>query len=246
MEELHNIPIAVQKSDYVVEFLEEHHPDLLLTKYELQDNLLKDLKENKILVLAYDVPHTMYFINRFNLMGKYRFMKRLYSTPLSHSVAKGNGDLVKFIDSGMTKISEKEREDLNNKWIHYDLPPLSFKVIIQWISIATGAIIFIFFFISYFLLKMQVQRKTTDLQFTLVEKENLIKDLQIAISNIKTLEGMVPICANCKKIRNDEGFWEQIETYVQNHTDADFSHGICPNCEEKLYGDEQWFKNKKK
>jgi PAS domain S-box-containing protein len=67
------------------------------------------------------------------------------------------------------------------------------------------------------------------------EREALIQELQRAIEQVKTLKGIVPICANCKKIRDDRGFWEQVEAYVSKHTDAEFSHGICPDCMERLY-----------
>ena len=59
--------------------------------------------------------------------------------------------------------------------------------------------------------------------------------LEQALKEIKTLRGIVPICANCKKIRDDEGYWTQVEVYVQNHSEATFSHGICPGCAKKLY-----------
>ena len=67
------------------------------------------------------------------------------------------------------------------------------------------------------------------------EKTRLIAELQDALSQIKTLSGMLPICASCKKIRNDEGYWEQIEAYISHHSEAVFSHGICPDCIKKLY-----------
>ena len=64
------------------------------------------------------------------------------------------------------------------------------------------------------------------------ELERANRDLQSALDNIKTLEGLVPICAHCKKIRNDTGFWQELESYLGQHTDARFSHGICPACLE--------------
>jgi two-component system, response regulator PdtaR len=67
------------------------------------------------------------------------------------------------------------------------------------------------------------------------EKEQLIADLQDAMAQIKTLSGLLPICANCKKIRNDKGYWERIESYIAKHTGAGFTHGICPECMHKLY-----------
>lgn len=67
------------------------------------------------------------------------------------------------------------------------------------------------------------------------EKEELIERLQKALSEVKKLEGLLPICANCKKIRDDQGDWTQIETYVSARSDAEFSHGFCPDCARKLY-----------
>lgn len=60
-------------------------------------------------------------------------------------------------------------------------------------------------------------------------------ELEEAMKNIKVLRGLIPICSSCKKIRNDEGFWFQLEEYISSHSDAEFSHGICPDCLEKLY-----------
>jgi len=77
------------------------------------------------------------------------------------------------------------------------------------------------------------------------EKE-LQQRIQEALANIKTLSGLLPICANCKKIRNDKGYWDQIEGYIQKHTEAQFTHGICPECAEKLYSDIFFKKTKKR
>ena len=64
---------------------------------------------------------------------------------------------------------------------------------------------------------------------------NTISRLEEALQNVKTLTGLLPICANCKKIRDDEGYWQQIEEYIMDHSEADFTHGICNKCVEKLY-----------
>lgn len=67
------------------------------------------------------------------------------------------------------------------------------------------------------------------------EREDLIKELKVALAEIKTLRGFIPICANCKNIRDDKGYWNQIEDYISNHTEAQFSHGLCPGCAKDLY-----------
>ncbi|HEY5283231.1 MAG TPA: PAS domain S-box protein [Polyangia bacterium] len=70
------------------------------------------------------------------------------------------------------------------------------------------------------------------------ERKRLIIELQQAIEQVKTLSGILPICTHCKKIRNDRGYWEQVEAYVSEHTEAEFSHSICPHCFELFYPEE--------
>lgn len=67
------------------------------------------------------------------------------------------------------------------------------------------------------------------------EREEIISKLQEALSKVKLLSGILPICASCKKIRDDKGYWNQVESYIKEHSNADFSHGICPDCARELY-----------
>lgn len=62
-------------------------------------------------------------------------------------------------------------------------------------------------------------------------------ELEAALAHVKTLRGLLPICAACKKIRDDRGYWHEVEAYVRAHTEAEFTHGICPDCMRKLYPD---------
>jgi DNA repair exonuclease SbcCD ATPase subunit len=68
-------------------------------------------------------------------------------------------------------------------------------------------------------------------------KEMLILDLQKTLKEIKALRGLLPICSSCKKVRDDKGYWNQIESYIQERSDAEFSHSICPECAKKIYPD---------
>jgi hypothetical protein len=76
------------------------------------------------------------------------------------------------------------------------------------------------------------ERKRTE-----AEKELLIAQLQKAVQEVKVLSGFLPICASCKKIRDDSGYWRQIEEYISRHSSVLFSHGICPDCSKRLYPD---------
>jgi len=69
--------------------------------------------------------------------------------------------------------------------------------------------------------------------------ERLIKDLQDALANVKTLKGLLPVCAWCHRIRNDAGYWERLEAFISAHSEAEFTHGMCPECFAKHYGEEE-------
>ena len=76
------------------------------------------------------------------------------------------------------------------------------------------------------------QRKKAD-----AEREKLINELQVALADVKTLSGLIPICSSCKKIRDDQGYWNILESYIMKHSDARFTHGMCPECMAKFYPD---------
>jgi PAS domain S-box-containing protein len=78
-------------------------------------------------------------------------------------------------------------------------------------------------------LQIEERKKAED------EKEKLIVELKKALGEVKTLGGLLPICASCKKIRDDQGYWNQLEDYIQKHSEAEFSHSVCPDCAKILY-----------
>jgi len=97
---------------------------------------------------------------------------------------------------------------------------------------------------DYFLI---ILRDVTEIKSHELEREKLIVELKEKVSQINTLSGLLPICASCKNIRDDRGYWNQIEGYIQDHSEAEFSHSLCPECSEKLYGNQPWYrKNKRK
>ena len=91
-------------------------------------------------------------------------------------------------------------------------------------------------------LESKVAERTADLRAEIVqrqraeaEREKVIAELQEALASVRTLSDLLPICASCKKIRDDKGYWNQIETYIEEHAGTRFSHGICPQCAKSLY-----------
>jgi len=97
--------------------------------------------------------------------------------------------------------------------------------------------------VSFFVLKREnkikntINEKNKELEKAKNDLEDNIKRLEEASRNIKILSGLIPICSSCKKIRDDAGYWHQIENYIKDHSDAVFSHGLCPACAKKMYPD---------
>ncbi len=80
--------------------------------------------------------------------------------------------------------------------------------------------------------RVEVGRRMIEMRATLADK---VQELALALEQVKTLRGIVPICANCKNVRDDQGYWNRVETYFREHTEAEFSHAVCPDCMTKLY-----------
>ena len=83
--------------------------------------------------------------------------------------------------------------------------------------------------------RIDVGRRMTETQARLAQQ---VRELREAMEHIKTLQGILPICSFCKKVRNDSGYWKQVDTYISEHTEVQFSHGICPECWEQHYAAE--------
>jgi hypothetical protein len=104
------------------------------------------------------------------------------------------------------------------------------------------AILVVVFAIAMILIHYQVHSGLTDHLRTVIQlresealQTRLIAELRAASSKVKTLTGLLPICASCKKVRDDMGYWGSVERYISDHTDAKFSHGVCPDCFPKLF-----------
>jgi hypothetical protein len=80
-----------------------------------------------------------------------------------------------------------------------------------------------------------VIRDVTEQKHATQERERLIAELKQALTEVRTLSGLLPMCAGCKKIRDDKGYWTQVESYLERHARVQFSHGLCPDCLVSLY-----------
>ena len=168
-----------------------------------------------------------------------------FEQKLCFAVQAGDADLLARLNEGLSiTIANGAYDTLYDKWFGPILPPapISMRDLLGYLLAILIPVLFLLLIGGVWYLKREVASKThslrqeiQDRKKTQEEKEGLIFELQKALNAVKTLGGLLPICASCKKIRDDKGYWNQIETYIREHSQAEFSHGICPDCIEKLY-----------
>lgn len=130
--------------------------------------------------------------------------------------------------SGIQISSEYQADGLNVGAEGYIIKPISNKELIARVQSM-----------------VRIKRAEDALREKEKEQQKLILELQEALAEIKTLKGFIPICASCKRIRDDEGYWNQLEAYISKHTDAVFSHGLCPECAEEYRAEIKELSNKR-
>lgn len=115
---------------------------------------------------------------------------------------------------------------MEGRYLRQNGEPLWGSLTVERIDDSTGRMLFVLVMIE----------DISERRAAAAEKERMIEELRESLASIKTLRGLIPICASCKKVRDDTGYWSQVEVYVRDHSEAEFSHGICPECMKKLYG----------
>jgi len=137
---------------------------------------------------------------------------------LRMGVSKNEPMLRDILNLGIASITPREREEIVNRHVNITIvTPINYGVILR-VSAVVALFVGMLFFWN-------------------LKQRKLLRELREALAEVRTLRGIVPICAGCKKIRDDKGYWEQVDVYVREHTHAEFSHGMCPDCLQKYYAD---------
>lgn len=207
-------------------------------------------KEDSVMIAYHEEKHTNMFEYTQNIIDTVR--ESLLVLDAQMKVVSANRS---FYNTFKVNIDNTEGQSLlelgNNQWNIPQLIELLNKVIYQNFVFCDFLVEHNFLDIGKKIMNLnarQIKQKEDKLTIILLAIEDITdkihaerllkkknKALEKALSEIKTLKGIVPICSFCKKIRNDKGYWEQVEVYVRNHSQADFSHSICPECYKKNY-----------
>ena len=189
--------------------VEEGESDFVLAPYSLGMDVIDNSDYRNIRIVGSPVLPSLYCI----------------------AVRKGNSELLDVLNKGIDALkSEGTIQRINEKWFIQRQKEISLAGVFKILGAVLVPIVVILatLFLWSWSLRRQVCRKTSQLEVT---NEKLTK----ALAEVKQLSGFLPICASCKKIRDDKGYWNQIESYISQHSEAKFSHGICPECAKKLY-----------
>ena len=205
-----------------------------------------NLSQNTILIVD-DTPENLTMLTLMLTERGYRVRPALNGQMALHAIRKLPPDLI-LLDIIMPDMDGFEVcQQLKAEPATRDIPVLFMSALRETIdkmrAFALGAVDYITkpFNEEEVFARVKTHLTLRNLQKRLEEQN---AELQDALTKIKTLKGLLPICANCKKIRDDRGYWNQIEAYIEQHSEALFSHGLCPECLEKLYADQEWYQKK--
>jgi ABC-type amino acid transport substrate-binding protein len=192
-----------------IKSVEEGENDFAVAPYSLGMQAIKDFKYHNIRIVGKPILPSLYCI----------------------AVRKGNTKLLEAFNSGIDALKSKGTiQQINKKWFiqrQEEIPLQKIFGILAVVLVPIGVVLAVLLFWSWSL-RRQVRKKTAALSV-------INEELKMALSEVSKLSGLLPICASCKKIRDDKGSWKQIEVYISQHSEAEFTHGICPECCKRLY-----------
>ncbi len=239
MQDLRGRTVALVKDQIIHSLVMNQfaHLNLTIVETENAEQDLKAVSFGKADACLMDLGVASYFIQKLRISNlKIAAPTEFEKIALSMGVRNDWPMLQSIIDKTLQTVTSEEKDAINQRWIQLKYEPgISPRVVMQW-GVVAGLGIFLVFS-AQFLLNRKLRREIQARKRIEEERNTLITDLQMALSEVKTLQGFLPICSNCRKIRSDSGYWQQIESYIQDHTDAQFSHGICPDCLHQLYPD---------
>lgn len=193
--------------------------------------LAKKINAKKDLIISYDLLSNLYNQKR-NIKESFKYYKLYSETKDSINNVQESNKIAEIAAKIVTIKKDSEIESLKKEQIISSLKLEKNRLI--FLTSVVSMVIIIGILVLY---NNKIRKNKKTLEQANLELGRLNTELKEKINEIRTLTGLLPICAQCKKIRNDEGYWEQLEGYISEHTAATFTHGICPNCAEELYPD---------
>lgn len=223
---------------------ESGYPKSLLQKYpKIKMRIIESWKKGFELINAGEIDALIvdrwvgeYELSISQIKGITVVDEPIESNSSAIAVKKGNKQLLVKINEGLKKIREDgSMERILKKWSRKETVYITkeqFNYLLFSIAIAIFALLSLLI-ILFYIRRIRKINENLNLSHIKLQKKN--QELEEALSKVKLLSGLLPICASCKQVRDDKGYWSQIELYIREHSMVEFSHGICPECAKKLY-----------
>ena len=237
IKDLSDKKVSLVKNQFIYSLLKKNydHLNLQIIETENAEEDLQAVSFGRADACLMDLGVASYFIQKLRITNlKIAAPTELDNIKLMMGIREDWPILQSIIRKTLNTITNEEKDAINQRWIKFKYEPgVSRTVIIRWaiIIVLCGLVIFalVFFWTRSLQREIQARKKIEE------ERNVLIDQLKQTLKEVKTLRGFLPICSHCRKVRKDTGYWQQIETYIQEHTDAKISHGICPECIRALY-----------
>jgi ABC-type amino acid transport substrate-binding protein len=239
LNDLTHMKVALLNKNIITDWLERDRIDVTPYPADSPLDALRSVSSGAAEAYIGNLATCTYLINKYGLVNlKVAAPTEYGNYDLFIAVRDDWPELVSILNKSLDAVSPEQHIALRNNWlsIKYDFG-ISPGDIIKTILIVTGiaAVILLIILRWNRLLRKEIKtRKKTE------------KELMTAFEDIKTLTGLLPICAHCKNIRDDKGYWKKIEGYFEDHTNISFSHSLCPECADELYSKEDWYPEEKK
>ncbi|ATX80044.1 polar amino acid transport system substrate-binding protein [Mariprofundus aestuarium] len=219
--------IGVVKGSGLGQYIKEKYPELEFVELPATHDGFSSVQDGKVDLFAINTVTAKYYIEKQGFDDLKIALKLDYLYHLKIALRKDlPAEIISILDKSLARISEEELNDIFNKWTEISTEHhTDWKLLLQ--IAATLFIVIIFLIINNRRLNMKVKARTEELSTANIELGNALKE-------IKILRGIIPICSYCHSIRDDKETWHRLETYLSNHSDARFSHSICPECAPKV------------
>jgi len=262
--DLYGQQAAIVKGYSIHEYIRSNHPKIKLMAVRSELEALNMVSSGEVKYAICDMPVAFYLLKEMKFVSLRVAGEIDFDHQLSIGVRNDWPILKTILDKALQAIKSEEKQTIVNRWVNieYDNFVNSQKFWYTIISVIGFIVLITLLFMLWDnSLRIMVRQRTQELNDYKNSLEKMVEErtrnlhevnqnlsetnckLQQALDEVKTLSGFLPICSSCKQIRDDHGYWKQIEEYLSIHSGAQFSHSICPDCLQKLYPD---FYNKQK
>ncbi|MBI9101238.1 MAG: transporter substrate-binding domain-containing protein [Spirochaetales bacterium] len=242
LEDLHDVHVAVIEKNIINDWLRQDGINIVPHYFDSPKESLEALSNGLVDAYIENLGAASYLINKYGLTNlKVAAPTKYGNYDLYIAVRDDWPELVSIINKGLAALSPLEHSEIRNEWlsIKYEYG-IQLMDVIKVVLIVSG--IFLAVFAVILIWNRKLEKEIRNRKKVEAEREAVILELKQALDSIKTLEGLLPICASCKKIRDDKGYWSQLENYFEEHSEVLFSHSLCPECFKDLYGKQKWYK----